>query len=164
MVVKDLLLNLITEFSSLCIESPKSEAEWLLTHVLDITKSELLINPDRILNTKELSTVNSLTDRRKSGEPIQYITGYTEFYNTRILVGPGVLIPRPETEKLVETALDHYKFRGDILDLCTGSGAIAFALAKELSPSPFNKMYWCSTIVISKKSQILPGPPQCVRR
>ena len=68
--------------------------------------------------------------RRANGEPLQYIMGSAEFYNVELLVGPGVLIPRPETEQLVEIALKHLKGT-KVCDLCTGSGAIALAIAKE---------------------------------
>jgi release factor glutamine methyltransferase len=67
---------------------------------------------------------------------VQYICGATEFYNCSIQVGPGVLVPRPETERLVEIAVEQYDGCGAILDLCTGSGAILFALAKTLADPP----------------------------
>ena len=82
-----------------------------------------------------IDDLERLISRRLKGEPLQYITGSTEFYNSNILVGPGVFIPRPETELMVDQALRHLNHGGDILDLCTGSGAVIFALSKELSDS-----------------------------
>ena len=78
----------------------------------------------------------ALHARLLEGEPLQYVLGETEFYNCTIRVGNGVLIPRPETELLVDLALNHYPGRGNVLDLCTGSGCIPLAMALERPDIP----------------------------
>ena len=117
------------------IDSPRAESEWLVGHVLGLSRSELFLKSTLNLDKTMKDRLNELLLRRKSGEPLQYITGSTDFYNSEIRVGPGVLIPRPETELLVETAINHYTGIGGILDLCTGSGAIPIALSEEIAGS-----------------------------
>lgn len=131
------------------IENPERDAESALSICMGIERVILYRdNPDISdeINTK----IDALLKRRTGREPLQYILGYTEFYGLKIKVGPGVLIPRPETELLAEEAIKtvtSHKSQGTgenkdasfilhpsslmILDLCTGSGCIAIALAKE---------------------------------
>ena len=111
--------------------SPRVEAEWLIGHALDLPRLQLYMQFDRPLNEEELAQIRPLLRRRAAGEPVQYITGSAPFYESEFLVGPGVLIPRPETERLVELAVARYE-SGDVLDLCTGSGAIILSLAKAI--------------------------------
>lgn len=92
---------------------------------------------DLEIDDETLLLIDNFVERRSRGEPIQYIIGYVEFYGLKINVGSGVLIPRPETELLVEetikilhSRITHYALRITILDLCTGSGCIAIVLAK----------------------------------
>jgi len=110
------------------------EAEQLLAHTLDVERIQLYLNPDRPLDQKELDEFRPLIKKRKSGHPLQYITGQTSFMGLPLKVDERTLIPRPETEELTEEILS--QFRGekdlDILDLGTGSGAIAIALARFL--------------------------------
>jgi release factor glutamine methyltransferase len=114
------------------IEDAAKEAEILITEKLHIDKSKLYIGSLEI--SEETSRhIDSLAARRAEGEPLQYIIGHVDFYGLKINVGKGVLIPRPETELLVEEAIKRVKGQGPgvkILDLCTGSGCIAIALAK----------------------------------
>jgi release factor glutamine methyltransferase len=112
------------------------EAEILARHVLGLDRAELHSHPDREVSPEESTAIESLTERRARGEPSAYITGRRWFYGLEFLVGAGVLIPRPETEMLVEVARDfikanHYRTAADI---GTGSGAIAVCLA-HLVPS-----------------------------
>ncbi len=135
------VLEIITQSESYLaqrpfIDSPRVDCEWLIAHALDLARMQLYLQFDRPLREDELAAIRPLLKRRSEGEPLQYITGSTEFYNSEILVGPGVLVPRPETERLVDIALEKYTGQGEVLDLCTGSGAILFALAKELPDSP----------------------------
>ena len=116
--------------------SPRTDSELLIAYALHLARLELYLQFDRPLTEAELAIIRPLLKRRADGEPVQYILGSTEFYNCEILVGPGVMIPRPETERLVEIALEKYTGKGEILDLCTGSGAILFALAKARPDSP----------------------------
>ncbi len=108
-------------------------AEWLLSHVLEIDRIQLYLQYDRILTTSELNTYRDLIKRRAEHEPLQYIIGETEFMGFKFNVSPSVLIPRPETELLVEKVLLlKEKFKENIptiWDIGTGSGCIAISIA-----------------------------------
>lgn len=113
------------------IPTARRDAELLLLHTLQRDRAWLLTHPEALITTTQLAQFETLLARRARHEPIQYITGTQEFYGLTLRVTPDVLIPRPETEHLVETALaripaDH---PARILDVGTGSGAIAIALA-----------------------------------
>ena len=117
------------------------DAELLLLHTLQIPRTTLLAHPTRELSAAEESLYESHIQRRLKNEPIQYITGQQEFYGLTFKVTPAVLIPRPETEHLVESVLAEMKARLPhnqplrIVDIGTGSGAIAIALAVHLPQS-----------------------------
>ena len=115
------------------VESSRVDAEWLIGHALNLKRMELYLQFDRPLSEEELSTIRPLISRRSKGEPVQYICGTTEFYGIELEVGTGVLIPRPETELLVDAAKKKLNAGDRVLDLCTGSGAIAVALKSEMS-------------------------------
>lgn len=110
------------------------DAELLLLHTLNAPRTLLFTSPEQPLTAAELAGYEGLIDRRMRGEPIQYITGRQEFYGLSLRVTPAVLIPRPETELLVEAVLA--RLPNDrvlrIVDVGTGSGAIAIALACRL--------------------------------
>jgi len=114
------------------IPCPEKEMEQIIVTATGADRVELL-RDDPDLTSGQLKAVDDFLERRMKGEPLQYITGHVEFFGLSIRVGPGVLIPRPETELLVEETL---KAAGgeelSILDLCTGSGCIALALAQKL--------------------------------
>jgi release factor glutamine methyltransferase len=113
------------------------DAELLLLHTLQIPRTTLLAHPTRELSATEEFLYESLIQRRLKNEPIQYITGQQEFYGLPFKVTPAVLIPRPETEHLVESVLAHLPHNQPlrIVDIGTGSGAIAIALAVHLPQS-----------------------------
>jgi release factor glutamine methyltransferase len=113
-------------------DSPRLDAEVLLARALDLPRSYLIAHPDEELDDASLSRYLHAVGRRQQGVPLSYITGEKEFWSLSLAVGPGVLVPRPETELLVELALREIP-RGEysVLDLGTGSGAIAIALASE---------------------------------
>ena len=105
------------------------EARILLTHALGLTRMQLITQSERTLSTDEANRLAKLVQRRTDGEPIAYIVGSREFYGLSFDVTPDVLIPRPETELLVELALQYLPPNGRLLDMGTGSGAIAVAIA-----------------------------------
>jgi release factor glutamine methyltransferase len=113
------------------IPNGPQEARWLVAHVLGGRTGGLTHSGDRTLEAPAESVLQGLLRRRLGGEPLQYVLGSAEFYGLELAVGPGVLIPRPETERLVDFALEVWREDGAVCDLCTGSGAIALALAHE---------------------------------
>ncbi len=112
------------------------DAQHLLAHVLVCERKTLFVNPERVLAAGEMERFQDFIQRRARREPVQYITGEVEFRGLLFRVNRDVLIPRPETELLVEEAINIVKGRYvTTLDLCTGSGCIAVSIAKELACS-----------------------------
>jgi release factor glutamine methyltransferase len=113
--------------------SPAADASCLLCHVLDCNSAHLIAWPDKELTPPQAAEFADILQRRLTGEPIAYITGVKEFWSLSLKINQDVLIPRPETETLVEFVLDRFAGRSGmkIADLGTGSGAIACALAVE---------------------------------
>ena len=137
--IKELLKVTIDYLEKKEIESPRLSAEILLAHQLNIDRVKLYLRFDQPLHDKEVAGYRSLIKRRLSREPIQYITGVQEFWSLDFAVGPQVMVPRPETELLVEHAValcrGNRSAQGPcarILDLGTGCGALAVAIAREL--------------------------------
>jgi release factor glutamine methyltransferase len=114
------------------LPSAQLDAEVLLAHVLHVHRTRLKSHPEEMRSENERELYLTLIDRRASGEPLSYLTGRRDFWSLPLSVDPSVLVPRPETELLVERAL---ALRGErpsrVADLGTGSGAIALALARE---------------------------------
>jgi release factor glutamine methyltransferase len=114
--------------------SPRLDAELLLGKVLELPRVRLVIDADRPLSKEELAAYRALHTRRRAGEPVAYLLGVREFYGRPFRVDARVLIPRPDTEILVEVALARTDFCSlslRALDLCTGSGAVAITVARE---------------------------------
>lgn len=122
-------------FSSKGIESARLDAELLLSYVLDLNRVQLYTHFDRPLDTEEQDRYRDLVRRRAALEPVAYILGEKEFYGRNFVVGPSVLVPRPETEHLIDAVLRWAAQRdvARIADIGTGSGCIAITLALELS-------------------------------
>jgi release factor glutamine methyltransferase len=112
------------------LDSPRLDAELLLAHVLGVDRVRLFVDSARALAPRELTAFRELIQRRRRAEPIAYILGVREFFGLRFLVDKRVLVPRPDTETLVEVALERTKdahLYGEALDVCTGSGCVALA-------------------------------------
>jgi len=107
------------------------EARILLAHALKCTRVQLVIRSKDALTPQQVTEVSELFMRRMQGEPIAYLTGEREFHGLRFEVTPDVLIPRPETELLVELAMEKLPKGGSVIDLGTGSGAVSVTLAHE---------------------------------
>ncbi|WP_239365500.1 peptide chain release factor N(5)-glutamine methyltransferase [Snodgrassella communis] len=110
---------------------PRLEARMLLAQVLDINYAYIIAHGQQLLSTSEQANLSQLAQRRLAGEPLAYLLGWREFYSRRFQVSTAVLIPRPETEHLVEAALAHLPEQGTLWDLGTGSGVIAVTVACE---------------------------------
>jgi release factor glutamine methyltransferase len=118
-------------------ETARLDAELLTAHSLGLRRLDLYLQYDRPLREEELEPMRALLRRRAAGEPVAYLLGVREFYGRSFVVSPAVLIPRPDTETLVEAALRWARARGDdvalrIADVGTGSGCIAITMAGEL--------------------------------
>jgi release factor glutamine methyltransferase len=118
-------------------KNPRRDAELLLAHLLGWDQAALLTHPERLLSPSEADQFESMLSRRLASEPVQYITGVQEFFGLPFEVSPAVLIPRPETEHLVEAVLERFGRESSprIVDVGTGSGAIAVALAHAIPRS-----------------------------
>jgi len=127
------LLNWLTaQLKKNEITSPKQNAEIIISHVLQMNRLDIYLQPEKEISDTQLNSILKITSRRKRHEPLQYILGETEFYGYKIIVSNSVLIPRSETELLVEKIIHEEKSGTRILDIGTGSGAIVIALAKNL--------------------------------
>ena len=162
--LRQALQQAITKLEAAGIDAARLSAEVLAFHVLGYDRAYLYAHPERLLTEAELAQYESLVERRAAGEPLQYLTGHQEFWGADFLVTPSVLIPRPETEHLVEAVLELVRafavpragneptpghpispqswayansgppeeHRLKIIDVGTGSGAIAVSLVREL--------------------------------
>ena len=121
-------------FAKAGLENPRLEAEVLLCHVVGMTRVELYTKYATIPGAESLARFKALIRRRIAGEPTQHLTNKAEFYGVPLYVDDRVLIPRPESERLVDVALETIDRETEttIADLCTGSGCIAVALARSL--------------------------------
>jgi release factor glutamine methyltransferase len=136
LTVQEALSKVIAAFHNHNLVDAKRQSEDLLCELLNCSRAELFSHPKRQLNAHEEDTLNKWVKRRLQGEPLAYLSGKVTFYNCLIQVNPAVLIPRPETEILVDkivTALKKEDLQGKVLwDLCCGSGCIGIALKKAL--------------------------------
>jgi release factor glutamine methyltransferase len=137
MTIREALANGSADLKSANIKSSSLDASLLLAHILNTTRTALLAKGTEILADDALAAFHSFIKRRLNGESAAYILGKKEFMGLEFLVNPSVLVPRPETETLVETAitvLNKERAAGclRVLDLCTGSGAIAVSIKSEM--------------------------------
>ncbi len=122
------------DFRARGIENPRLDAELLVAHALEIDRMRVILDANRPLEGAELALLRDLVKRRRAFEPIAYLRGYREFYGLKFRVDKRVLVPRPDTETLVDAALTrstHVSMSMRQLDLCTGSGCVAIAMARQ---------------------------------
>jgi release factor glutamine methyltransferase len=131
----DRLVRWVTEdLKTRGVESPRLEAELLLAQALACDRLALILDRERLVQGEPLALFRALVQRRRKHEPVAYLRGEREFYGRKFRVDPRVLVPRPDTETLVEVALKRTRERSmfaRVLDLCTGSGNVAITIAKE---------------------------------
>ena len=134
MQLKQALASALEQLESADVGSPRLNAETLLMFVLGVNRAYLYAHPERELTGEEQDNYDDVIAQRSTGMPSQYITGHQEFWGLDFVVSSAVLIPRPETEHLVETVLELAQGVATprIVDVGTGSGCIALALASEL--------------------------------
>jgi release factor glutamine methyltransferase len=127
--------SLLASHNALASDDARRDAEILLGHALDKSRAWLYAHGDDEISDAAAETFRSLLKQRTAGTPVAYLIGHREFWTLELVVTPAVLIPRPETELLVELVLQHIpqSKKVDIADLGTGSGAIALAIARERS-------------------------------
>jgi release factor glutamine methyltransferase len=131
--IRDALRQTIERFEQHGVSSPRLNAEVLFSHVLSVEKTFLYTHDDRELDDTEIQRLEDAEYERISGVPIQYIVGRQEFFGRYFSVNPSVLIPRPETELLVEKVIDLRPAEGArIIDVGTGSGCIGITISVEL--------------------------------
>lgn len=131
------LLSWVTEyFTGKGVDSPRLSAEWLLCYVLGYKRIELYTQFNKVVGQEQLSRLHELVKRAGAHEPVAYITGKKEFYSLEFEITKDCLIPRPETELLVERAIEFLRTRtGEqfVCDLCTGCGCVAVAIARNFA-------------------------------
>lgn len=122
------------DFRARGIENPRLDAELLVAHALHVDRMRVILDAARPLEGDELHKLRELVKRRRAHEPVAYLRGEREFYGLRFRVDGRVLIPRPDTETLVDVALArtrHVSMSTRMVDLCTGSGCVAIAIARQ---------------------------------
>lgn len=137
--VRRVLSWMQADLSKRGIDSARLDADLIVAHALKVKRLALYLDLDRPLEEQELRAIRALVERRRAFEPIAYIVGEREFYGRSFEVNKDVLVPRPDTETLVEQALACLGSApaGRVLDVCTGSGAVALTLAAELPERSF---------------------------
>lgn len=181
------LLNTTTQALNSVADNPRLEAELLIAHALKLERAQLYAHSTDELSIMQEALVAQLVERRLHHEPIAYIVGHKEFWSLNLLVNSNTLIPRPETESLVEWILVHLpKDKLSIADLGTGSGALALALAHErplweitatdnseaaltvaknnakqlgLNHIEFRLGHWCDALIKKEYAAIISNPP-----
>jgi len=139
MLIREAIAQAAADLKKAGIETPSLDASILLAHILNTTRASIVARGTEPLSDENSAALRALIQRRLNGECIAYITGKKEFRGLEFLVNPSVLVPRPDTETLVEAAIaiineqlsmNNKNIR--VLDLCTGSGAVAIALKSEM--------------------------------
>lgn len=132
--IRDVLAWMIDDLRKRGVEGARLDAELIVGQALGIDRVKVIVDSDRLLAPQELEAIRALFKRRRTLEPVAYLRGFREFYGRPFRVDKRVLVPRPDTEILVEVALERLRGRdlgARIVDLCTGSGCVAVTLKLE---------------------------------
>ena len=148
MNIENILIEGTNTLKQSCVSNPHLDCEILLSNSINKDKKYIILNPKQILNDGQLSDFKNLIEKRKKGEPIAYLINKKEFWNNEFFVNKDVLIPRPDTELIIEEVLKIYSKNThlQVLDIGTGSGCILLSILKE------RKYFYGTGIDISKKS------------
>ena len=148
MNIENILIEGTNTLKQSGVSNPQLDCEILLSNSINKDKKYIILNPKQILNDGQLSDFMSLIEKRKKGEPIAYLINKKEFWNNEFFVNKDVLIPRPDTELIIEEVLKIYSKNThlQVLDIGTGSGCILLSILKE------RKYFYGTGIDISKKS------------
>ena len=148
MNIENILIEGTNTLKQSGVSNPQLDCEILLSNLINKDKKYIILNPKQILNDGQLSDFKSLIKKRKKGEPIAYLINKKEFWNNEFFVNKDVLIPRPDTELIIEEVLKIYSKNThlQVLDIGTGSGCILLSILKE------RKYFYGTGIDISKKS------------
>lgn len=147
MVIKELIIGIVKNFNNNNIENAVFEANLIVKHQLKLSSLDIVLKGNEEISADDLKAIKEYEKRRISGEPLQYILGTQEFMGLEFKVNPAVLIPRGDTEILVEHVLEHFGKKAiNVLDLCTGSGCIGISIAH------FNKNALVTAIDISSEA------------
>ena len=133
MTLKELQITINNKLEKAGVDSPAFNSLCLIEHIYGYTQTDLITGSDKLIDESRLESLENLVSRRINGEPLQYLVGQWEFYGYPLKVGKGVLIPRDDTEVVLNDCLSFLKNVDNptVLDLCSGSGAIAIAISKE---------------------------------
>ncbi len=175
MKLDELRQNILRQFTDAGFDSPETETAYLLEDATGIRHNLLWTAKERMLTGKEICRAQNYLERRLKNEPFQYICGWTQFRNLKLSVSPGCLIPRPETELMIDFAGKLLPLGGNVCELGTGSGAIALSLgqercdchvyASELSPEAFavaeenRRIHALDNVMIVQGDLFAPFPP-----
>ena len=150
----DVLANVKAKLNENGIDE-EAEAEWIVSITLGIKRNE--VNTENLVSVKNIEKINKLVEERISGRPLWYCIGDTNFYGYTIKTDERALIPRPETELLVENALKVIDETKTVLDLCTGSGAIAVAISKETGAEVYASDVSLDALKLARENEELNG-------
>ena len=137
MKLKDIRKNIAKLLSENGIEASAFETDVIIETALNIDKTQLIMKLETELSIEETEKISIIASKRVEGYPLQYIVGIWEFYGREFVVGEGVLIPRADTETLIDTAKKLVEKKSTVIDLCSGSGCIGVTLEKELDADVF---------------------------
>ena len=160
-----LLATATAELRAAGMESPRLDAEVLLAHVLGVERPYLLAHGEDVLPASARAAFAALIARRARGEPVAYLTGYRGWYDLMLRVGPAVLVPRPETEGLLERALAWARERGvtHVADAGTGAGALAIALARALpGATVYASDISAEALAVARENAVAAGAPASI--